>query len=228
MRKKHYAQSALDIEDYVERLLALSDDHDLDDALQNAAAFGTPPLQITPFDARHIEVLAKLLNPQKILEIGTLCGYSALSLCRALAPGGRLYTCERSSHHAQAARQFFENRQLSHCVTLLEGDFADFVPQLTQEGPFDVIFLDADKRQYPHYQEILVHLLRVGGLLLADNTFAFGHIADGQNFEDPRLEGLKDIVDAVRNFNERCAQDPRLRCTMLPTGEGLLAAIRVS
>ncbi len=224
MKQKQYQCPNHEIADYVENLLKLKHDDDLNIVLQQAKDAGTPAIQVSHADARHLEVLARLVKPKKILEFGTLCGYSAVSLSRALAKNGVLYTCEKSHHHAATAAQNFKDLKLNRKIILIEGNALTQLDRLEKTGPYDVIFLDSKKEDYPDLFEWCVTNLKKGGLLLADNVFGLGHI---HVIDDNLNEKLKKIVSAVNNFNELCASDKRLRTTILPTGEGLLAAVRL-
>lgn len=222
MREKKYATNSDKINCYVNELLNIEQDKELQFVLEMAKKKGTPPLQMTPTDARHLEVLARGVHAKKIVEIGTLCGYSTVCLSRAIPNDGKIYTCERSEHHAAVASDIFKQLGLEHKIELLYGDALTTLPSLSQKGPFDFIFIDADKDNYPNYFDWAVDNLREGGLLVADNVFVFDHIADS-----PLPEGrLGELVQAMKIFNMKCATDPRLMCTFLPTGEGLMVAVK--
>jgi predicted O-methyltransferase YrrM len=175
-----------------------------------------------PTDARHLEVLTKLIRPSKIVEIGTLCGYSTVTLARCLQEGGKVYTCERSQHHANVAQETFKELGLEHKIELVFGEALENLNSLSEMGPFDVVFIDADKDNYPNYFHWAVENLRSGGLLIADNVFCLGYIAQ----DPPPTDRLGELVDAMKKFNSLCAEDPRLTTTFFPTGEGLLAAVK--
>lgn len=223
MRPKSYSNLSESVSKYVENLLNVDANENLQVVLQLAKKRGTPPLQVIPTDGRTIEVLARTLQPMKIVEIGTLCGYSAVFLANALLPGGKLYTCEQSQHHIQVAREAFQQLQLEDKIDIIEGKALDTLPKLSEKGPFDLIFIDADKLNYPAYFDWAIANLRSGGMLLADNTFVFGHIAAESL---PQQGELKNIVAAMREFNQKCVSDDRLVTTFLPTGEGLMVAVK--
>jgi caffeoyl-CoA O-methyltransferase len=230
MRQKSYANSSTDISHYVQNLLNIREDPLLQQALQYAQKSGTPPLQIFPTDGRHLEVFARSIQAQKIVEIGTLCGYSALCLAKSWSqPGstsfssrGKIYTCEQSAHHARVAQEIFKRFHLQEHIEIVEGDACQTLPTLVNKGPFDLVFIDADKINYPFYFDWAIENLRPQGLLIADNVFVFGHIA-----RDPVPPGdLGKLVQAMRSFNNKCVQNPRLVSTFLPTGEGLLLGVK--
>lgn len=226
MRPKHYQYPAQEISHYIENLLNFQSEDDLNTVLTRAKEHGTPPLQITQFDARHLEILARLVKPKKILEIGTLCGYSTVALARSLDQDGILYTCEKSHHHATIASNIFTELNLGQKINVLEGDVFEHLDKLAQHAPYDVIFIDSKKEDYPHLFEWCVTHLSIGGLLMADNVFALGYmhkIKSDEKFPDKLLS----IINNVHKFNQLCASDHRLRTTIFPTGEGLLAAVKI-
>ena len=222
MREKKYSATSKQIGMYLEQLLNIEDDKELSFVLSEAIKKGTPPLQMTPMDGRHLEVLARAVNAQKIIEIGTLCGYSTVCLSRALKEGGLIYTCERSEHHANVARGIFKELKLENKIELIFGEALESLKTLETKGPFDLVFIDADKENYPNYFDWAVTNLRSGGVLVADNVFAFDHIADF-----PLPEGkLGELVQAMLHFNEKCVKNKNLVSTFFPTGEGLMVAYK--
>lgn len=221
MRPKYFSVQSDEISQYVNDLLKIDQDSDLVRVLDHAKKKGTPPLQVVPTDGRTLEVLARSIMPKKILEIGTLCGYSTVNLARAVVEGGKLYTCERSKHHAETAQEVFVELGLDEKIEVVFGDALENLKHLSKFAPFDLIFIDADKLNYPNYFDWAVKHLRQGGLLIADNVFVFDHIS-----LDPIPEGkLGEMVLAMKEFNRKCAEDKRLVTTILPTGEGLLVAV---
>lgn len=174
---------------------------------------GIPAIQVAPLEGRLLEVLLRLAGARRVVEIGTLAGYSALWMARALPSQGHLWTLERSSRHAALARETFEAAGLSGRVTVLVGEALALLPALEREGPFDAVFLDADKGNYDAYGRWAAAHLRPGGLLLADNAFFFGRLLE----EDREAE-------AVRRLHEESVQSFRTVC--IPTADGLLVGIR--
>lgn len=224
MRPKKYSCPD-DYAFYTEKLLQLESDPELNTVLEIARKMGTPPLQVTSFDARHLEVLSRLIKPHKILEFGTLCGFSSVVLARGLTSNGRLYTVERSEHHAKVATEVFSQLKLNDKIKILQGNGLELLSHLSEQGPFDLIFLDADKENYPKYFEWCVENLTTGGLLLADNVFALGFITTSE--DNMSNDALKRIVKGIRDFNKLCADHTSLCTTLIPSGEGLLAAVKI-
>ncbi len=185
-----------------------------------AAKAGLPDIHVGRMDGLHLEILARACGSRRIVEIGTLAGYSGVCLARALPEDGKLFTFEFSPKHAELAKTSFELAGLASRVEILLGRAVENLPSVEKHGPFDLVFIDADKPSYPTYFEWAVRNLRKGGIMLADNTFAGGEIA---NMSLPETERLR----ALRNFNKSAATDPRLRSTLLPTSDGLTFSIKL-
>jgi predicted O-methyltransferase YrrM len=198
------------VDDYFAKLL-LSADKTLDQALSDSVAAGLPAIAVSPLQGKQLLVLAQMQNPKNILEIGTLGGYSTIWLARALPDDGRLITCEFSPKHAEVARANIARAGLSHLVEIRVGPALDTLPLLTAEkrGPFDFIFVDADKKNNPGYFEWALKLSRPGTVILVDNTVRDGAIADMKN-TDPDLEG-------TRRMHELIAAEARVTATAIQT-----------
>ena len=183
----------------------------LEAALTASAAAGLPPISVTPNQGKLLHLLALLRGARKILEVGTLGGYSTIWLARALPKDGRLLTLEADAKHAEVARANIARAGLSGVVELILGRALETLPRLANEGrgPFDLIFIDADKPGYPDYLTWALKLSRRGTVIVADNVVRKGAVIDGQS-RDPN-------VQAVRRFNELLAADPRLTATAIQT-----------
>jgi caffeoyl-CoA O-methyltransferase len=199
------------------------EDETLRQVVESSKKAGLPEIQVGDMDGLHLEVLARAIGAKKIVEIGTLGGYSGVHLARALPKDGKLYTFEMSPAHAEVARKSFELAGASSKVEILVGPALANLSKITQHGPFDLVFIDADKVSYPKYLEWAAENLRVGGAVLGDNTFAWGMIAD-EKFEDASDEAA---VRALREFNDRVANSGRFKGTILPTGEGLTLGVKI-
>lgn len=185
-------------------------------------AEGLPRIQVGPMDGLHLEVLARAMGARRAVEIGTLGGYSGVCLLRGMGPGGFLHTFEKEPHHADVARRSFEHAGLADRVRVHVGPALERLPGVEAEGPFDLVFIDADKGGYPAYLAWAAEHLRVGGTVLADNTFGFGHV------HDPRYAGDDAPAMApLRAFADRLANGGRFRATILPTAEGLSLGVKV-
>jgi len=169
---------------------------------------------VSPPQGRLLELLARALQAKTILEIGTLGGYSTLWLARGLASGGRIVTLEVDPKHAEVARRNFERAGRSGVIELRLGAALETLPRLVAEraGPFDLVFVDADKPSLPDYFSWSLKLSRPGTLIVVDNVVREGEVADPRS-PDPAVQG-------VRRMNERIAAEPRVSATSLQTVGG--------
>lgn len=185
-------------------------------------AAGLPPIAVGAMDGLHLEVLARAAGARRAVEIGTLGGYSGVCLARGMGPEGVLHTFEVDPAHAAVALAAFARAGVAAQVRLHLGPALEKLPEIEAEGPFDLVFVDADKQGYPAYLAWAEEHLRVGGLLLADNAFAFGHVHEAA----PAAEDAP-AVAPLRAFAERLARGGRFRATLLPTAEGLALGVKV-
>ncbi len=183
----------------------------LEAALRASADAGLPPISVSPSQGKLLEVLARAQGARAILEIGTLGGYSAIWLARALPPGGRLITLEAEARHAAVARANLARAGLADVAEVRVGRAQDTLPRLhaAGDGPFDLIFIDADKPGYPEYLTWSVRLSRPGTMIIADNVVRGGAVADPAS-PDASVRG-------VRRFIEMMAADPRVSATVIQT-----------
>jgi len=183
----------------------------LDAALEASDAAGLPRIAVSPSQGKLLYLLARLGGARKILEIGTLGGYSAIWLGRALPPGGLLITLEADPNHADVARGNIERAGLAAAVEVRVGLAKDTLPVIAREGagPFDVVFIDADKDGYPNYLRWSLELTKPGSMIIADNVVRHGRILDATT-DDADVQGL-------RRFNEMLASEPRVSATILQT-----------
>jgi len=189
----------------------------LDAVLAASDAAGLPPIGITPNQGKLLELLARIHGAHSILELGTLGGYSTIWLARALPEGGRLITLEREPHYAALASANISSAGLADTVQVRVGPALQTLPELHGEGagPFDMIFIDADKQNYPGYLEWSLELSRVGTLIVGDNVVRAGAILDPKA-EDPSFED-GGIAAGVRRFYELLAAEPRVSATAIQT-----------
>jgi predicted O-methyltransferase YrrM len=198
------------VDDYLSRTL-VPDDAVLAAALAASDAAGLPAIQVTPNQGRFLQLLARSLGARAILELGTLGGYSTLWLARGLAPGGRLLTLEAEPRHAEVARASFARAGLAGVISIHVGPALDTLPKLVAEGagPFDLVFIDADKPSLPDYFQWSLRLSRPGTVLVVDNVVRDGEVADADS-ADPSVQG-------VRRMNDLIAAEPRVSATALQT-----------
>ena len=180
-------------------------------AIESSAAAGLPAISVSPSQGKLLFVLAKTMGARRILELGTLGGYSAIWLARALPPDGRLITVEADARHADVARRNFARAGVTSRVDLRVGRGLDVLPQLHVEraGPFDFVFIDADKVNYPHYLDWAIRLCRPGSLIVADNVVRKGAVIDGKS-QDAAVQAMRRMMTALRT-------DPRVTATAIQT-----------
>lgn len=173
-----------------------------------------PAIQVGPAEGALLELLAMLSGARRAVEIGTLAGYSAIHLARGMAPDGTLWTLESEPRHAAIARTSIAEAGLADRIEVVEGDAVQTLPALERHGPFDLVFLDADKGRYDVYGRWAVAHLRRGGVLLADNAYFFGRLLAHDDRD----------AEAMRRFHHEVAG--ALRTTCIPTPDGLLLGIK--
>jgi predicted O-methyltransferase YrrM len=183
----------------------------LEFALAQSAAAELPAINVTPNQAKFLHLLARAQGARLILEIGTLGGYSAIWLARALPEGGRLVTLEADPKYADVARANIAHAGLSDVIDLRLGRAQETLPRLAAEGegPFDLVFIDADKVSTPEYFGWALNLTRRGSLIVVDNVVRSGAVSDAAS-ADPRVQG-------VRRFYEMLANEPRVSATAIQT-----------
>lgn len=203
------------VDEYIASLFARDDD--VLAALREAAdREGLPPISISAVTGRLLQILLCAVRAERVLEVGTLGGYSGIWMARALPASGRLVTIELDERHAQFARGYFGRAGLESRIDLRVGRALDVLPAFDGER-FDAIFLDADKEPLPTYFDWALRLLRPGGLLIADNALWGGRVLDPETAD----EGTR----GIREFNRRLASDQRVTGTIVPVGDGLAVGV---
>lgn len=198
------------VDDYINSRFAREDEA-LAKARQSIVDEKLPLISISENQGKYLHMLARLVRPQKILEMGTLGGYSTIWLARALQPGGQLISLELDQHHADVARANINRAGLGGCVTIRLGKALEQLPLLKQEqaGPFDFIFIDADKEPYAEYFEWALQLARPGTLIIADNVVREGKILE-EHSSDSNVIGVTRLM-------ERMAKEQRVTATVFQT-----------
>jgi predicted O-methyltransferase YrrM len=198
------------VDKYFTDLLVPSDPA-LNAALADTDAAGLPQHNVAPNQGKLLQLLAKICGARTVLEIGTLGGYSAIWLARALPAGGRLVTLEANPKHAEVAFANIVRAGLASVVDLRVGKAVDILPRLAAEGiaPFDLIFIDADKPSNPEYLGWSLKLSRPGTVIIGDNVVRNGAVTDSSS-TDPNVQG-------VRRFLQLISSEPRLSATALQT-----------
>ena len=192
------------------------------ESLKEGVAF----MQISAYEGRILQFLCQALQVNKAVEIGTLYGYSSLMIARALPENGKLFTLDIHKERQRKAREFIRNDPASHKIQFLSGPASDSLKKLEEEGkgPFDMVFIDADKASYLDYLYWSTRNLKPRGLLIADNTFLFGAVygepEEGRNKEDDKA------LLVMKQFNQELARQDLYFSTLIPTDEGLTVAIK--
>ncbi len=211
------------VDDYLAAKL-VEDDPALTAALEESAKAGLPPINVSPTQGKLLMLLAQMIGARRILEIGTLGGYSAIWLARALPEDGRLVTLEFDAKVAEVARANIAHAGLADKVEIRIGRALDTLPGLSEEGPFDLIFIDADKPATPDYFQWALKLAKPGSLIIVDNVVREGRVTDAAS-DSPHIQGL-------RRFFDLAAAEPRVEGTAIQTvgakGHDGLAILRVT
>lgn len=179
----------------------------LEEVLAANEAAGLPPIEVSPAFGKLLHLLARSIGARRILEIGTLGGYSTIWLGRALPPGGSLVTCEINPHHAEVARGNLARAGLDGVVDVRLGPAKDTLATL--QGPFDLFFIDADKESNVEYLREALRLSRPGSLIVVDNVVRSGRVVEADN-DDPSVQGARRLADAL-------ATEPRVDATVIQT-----------
>lgn len=189
----------------------VGNDDALEHALATSTAAGLPAYNVAPNQGKLLQLFAQMQNARNILEIGTLGGYSAIWLARALPEGGRVVTLEANAEYAAVARSNIAFAGLSDKVDVRIGKAIETLPLLEQEGagPFDMIFIDADKPSNPAYLHWSLKLSRTGTTIIGDNVVRNGAVADAMS-QDPNVIGVRRFIDLI-------AENPRLSATAIQT-----------
>jgi caffeoyl-CoA O-methyltransferase len=182
-------------------------------AFDAPSAHGMPAIQLGPSEGKALELLLRLAGARNVVEVGTLAGYSAIRAARALPADGHVHTVEFDPKHARVARENIAAAGLADKITVHEGSGLDVLPRLVRFGPFDAVFIDADKGNYDGYGRWAAENTRPGGLLVGDNAFFFGRL----------LEDSPEAA-AMRRFHEEAREHFDTVC--LPTPDGMLLGVR--
>ena len=211
-----YGQSDARIAAYVDGFIP--EDDVLADVQARSRAAGLPAIEVGAVDGRHLTVLAEMAGARRAVEIGTLGGYSGVCLLRGMRPEGMLDTFESEPLHAEVARETFARAGFGGRARVHVGPAVARLPEIEPQGPFDLVFIDADKESYPAYLAWAGEHLRVGGVVLADNAFHFGDIVDTVGRDGELL--------AMRAFVDTLFRGGRFEASILPTGEGLAIGVK--
>lgn len=199
-----------DVDAYLEPRL-LADDPILDATLKRQEEAGLPPMAVSPLQGAFLQIVAKAMGAKRILELGTFAGYSTIWLARALPEDGKLITLELQDVNADLAQHNLDEAGLSHLIEIRRGEAEKQMNIMINDGvaPFDLIFMDSDKINYPIYLEQVICLSRPGTLIIADNVIRDGRILDDA-CKDPSIRGVRRFLDMLNHH-------PRLTMTALQT-----------
>jgi len=212
MTELHYP----DLDTYRRVLFAPEDEH-LKQVMPTAVEQGLPHISVSPEAGKTLYLLAKMIGAKKILEFGALAGYSGLWLARALPADGQFITLEIDPKHAAVTRANYEAAGLGDRTEVRVGPGRELIRDVSGEGPFDLIFIDADKEGYPAYLDFALEHTRPGGLIIADNADGHGHVHKALPEEDDRR--------GIQIYNERVANHPRLVSNIIPVGGWLAVSL---
>ena len=198
------------VDDYYAGVLGAADPV-MEEVLKASEAAGLPSIQVSPLQGRMLMLLAQMAGAKRVLEIGSLGGYSTIWLARSLPKGGEVVTLEAEPLHAETARANIERAGFAHMVEIKLGAAAETLDAMVKDGvrPFDFIFIDADKPGYPAYLDLALKLSWPGTVIVADNMVRGGAVADADSEDE--------AVKAVRLFNEKLAAEKRLTATAVQT-----------
>lgn len=209
--------------DFVTKTIA-REDGVLRSIRESTQSKGLPPINVGPDEGRILHFLASACGAAKIVEIGTLAGYSACWLARALPAGGMLHTIEYDPRHAQVAKENIALAGLTAKVTVHTGAGMDVLPRLSASGPFDLAFIDADKAGYADYVRWSVKNVRAGALVIYDNAYLFGSLHRDDlppgHDDNPKVAPMRAALKLLADETLFSS------CAMIPTGEGLAVAVR--
>lgn len=213
-RSDHLTQA---LHDYIEAHSAQPDELLRELAEETVHRFGEDAgMQIGPDQGAFMTMLARLMGAERAVEVGTFTGYSAICIARGLAAGGRMVCCDVSLEWTSVARAYWKRAGVADMIDLRLGPAAQTLRDLPAGTTFDYAFIDADKTGYVQYWDLIIPLLRPGGLILADNTLSHGRVVD--------LRVQEESVQGIRRFNGHVRADSRVDAVLLPVGDGLTIA----
>ncbi|MBN9400397.1 MAG: O-methyltransferase ['Candidatus Kapabacteria' thiocyanatum] len=188
--------------------------------LDQAGERGIPAISIAPEQTAFLQVLLRGIGARRVLEIGSLAGYSAITMARALPADGEMICLELNPDWSDFIRRKAREAGLDKVIDVITGPAVETLEAGNVKGPFDAIFIDADKVNYSRYFDLALPLLRTGGLIIGDNALAWGEIANTNTTFEPQN------VTAIRAFNERISTHPGLQSTLVPLGDGMVIGIK--
>jgi caffeoyl-CoA O-methyltransferase len=198
-----------------------SEDDFLTNLVEDARKEGIPDISISPEQGLFMQFMIKSLNVRNVLELGTLAGYSAITMGRALPENGKLITVENEYLHAVFASQKIKEAGLENIIEVQNSDALEFLKIYRPEEPLDFVFVDADKPNYARYLDILTPMIKIGGVFAADNAFAFGFVAQS------KPERNSDDVKSITGFNHYFRNHKQYSVCMVPVGDGMIMGVKL-
>lgn len=218
MRNTEMPQEALN---YIQNLF-LPEDKTLLQVRQTMRDLGKEGMSISAVEAGILQLLIQMNHVRSVVEIGTFAGYSAIQMARALPKDGKLYTLEFEKKHYQVAQENISSSDVKDKIEILEGVALENLKTLEDKGPFDLVFIDADKGNYVEYLNWAEKHVRKGGVIIGDNTFLFGSVYQEQK---PSGESMN-RWQVMREFNQRLADANKYKSILIPTSEGMTVALK--
>lgn len=206
--------------DYIRTLYAQDDDVLLE-IRQSMAHYELPGINLDPEEGHTLQMLLRMIGARKVIEIGTLAGYSTVWIARSLPEDGTVYTLERDKFRAFIADENLRYAGVIDKTEIMLGEALEKLAELEAEAPFDAVFIDADKTNSATYARWAIDHTRIGGLVIAHNAFRRGTVVDPNAITDPGTR-------AVREANQLLADDPRVFANIIPIGDGFLVGLRTS
>lgn len=198
-----------------------SEDEFLSKLVEEAMQEGIPNISISPEQGLFMQFMLKTINARNVVELGTLAGYSAITMARALPEGSKLITIENEFKHALFANRKIKEAGLDDIIEVQNSDALEFLKIYEPQEPFDFIFVDADKPNYARYLDILTPMLKTGGIFAADNAFAFGFVASSKPERNP------EDVKSITGFNHYFRNHPQYSVCMVPVGDGIIMGVKL-
>lgn len=211
--KPQFLTTNRDYEQYATDYTLPDDDLMVELSRRTHLGFTTAGMLSGPLQGRLLQMFCRMLNAKKVLEIGTYTGYSSIYMARGMAEGGILHTIDNNPEVADIAEEFISRAGLASKIVPHQGNAIDIIPLL--EGPFDLVFIDADKENYIHYYNLCFDKVRKGGFIIIDNTLWYGRVFDGNTYTDKETKG-------IIAFNKLVRDDPRVENLLLPVRDGLM------
>lgn len=199
-----------------------SEDSFLLNLREEAVSKGFPNIHIAPSQGLVLQFLLKSIKAKYVLELGTLAGYSAITMARALPKDGKLITVESEFEHAVFAKMKFIEAGLNDIIEIQNSDAKEFLKEFVPEFEFDFVFVDADKPNYKHYLDLITPLLRIGGIFVADNAFAFGYLTTNTVERNPN------DIKSIQGFNHYFRNHPQYFTSIIPIGDGMIAGVKIA